>query len=104
MALVHRVDLNHVQQMIWQAVAQIPAGQVTSYGTIAKDIGFPNHARYVGATLKKLPSDSRLPWHRVLNSKGAIAFAKGTPQYQEQRLRLEQEGVVFIEGRAQLVG
>lgn len=85
--------------MIWQSVAAIPEGQVTSYGDIARHCGYPGHARFVGTTLKQLPADSLLPWHRVIKTDGQLAFPVGTPQYQRQRQRLEHEGVKFIEQR-----
>lgn len=84
-----------MNEIIWQVLASIPKGKVASYGHIAKLCGYPGHARYVGHTLKQLPEDTGLPWHRVINSKGQISFAKGTDAYQRQRTRLEQEGIVF---------
>lgn len=85
--------------MIWQTVAAIPEGQVSSYGDIAKACGYPKHARFVGTTLRQLPADSLLPWHRVIKSDGQLAFPVGTAQYQRQKQRLELEGVNFIEQR-----
>ncbi|MDF1589702.1 MAG: MGMT family protein [Gammaproteobacteria bacterium] len=41
-----------IDEIIWQIVASIPKGNVGTYGQIAKLAGYPNHARYVGATLK----------------------------------------------------
>lgn len=82
-------------QRIWQVVSQIPPGSVASYGQVAKLAGLPNAARLVGTVLKKLPSNTRLPWHRVINSYGKIAFAADSPRFREQKLRLENEGVQF---------
>ncbi|MCG8316271.1 MAG: MGMT family protein [Pseudomonadales bacterium] len=64
--------------LIVQTVASIPAGKVASYGTIARLCGYATYARYVGTVLKQLPADTRLPWHRVINSKGEIAFPAGS--------------------------
>ena len=89
---IDRLDINEI---IWQVVASIPKGSVATYGQIAKLAGYPNHARYVGATLKKLPKDSLLPWHRVVNSKGALAFPLGSERYQQQKSLLEAEGIEF---------
>lgn len=85
-----------LNEIIWQVVAAIPLGKVASYGQVARLAGSPNHARYVGTTLKKLPADTALPWHRVLNAKGEIAFASGTNAFDIQRERLLAEGVVFL--------
>ena len=80
---------------IWSIVSHIPEGKIISYGTIASLAGLPGHARYVGYTLKHLPPNSSLPWHRVINSKGCISFQIGSEKYRTQKARLQQEGVVF---------
>jgi methylated-DNA-protein-cysteine methyltransferase-like protein len=84
-----------LQEQIWQLVATIPPGRVATYGQIARLAGYPSHARYVGTTLKNLPRDTTLPWHRVLRSSGAPAFPPGSPGYRNQRRRLEAEHVGF---------
>ncbi len=84
-----------INEIIWQIVAAIPRGSVATYGDIAKLAGYPNHARYVGTTLKNLPAESTLPWHRVVNAKGELSFAKDSEHYQKQRPLLESEGVTF---------
>jgi methylated-DNA-protein-cysteine methyltransferase-like protein len=46
--------------------------------------------------------DARLPWHRVLNARGAISLrAEGPGGSVLQRLRLEREGVRF-DGRGRV--
>jgi methylated-DNA-protein-cysteine methyltransferase-like protein len=90
---------DELKRIIWQQVAAIPFGKVATYGQIARLCGYPGHARYVGTTLKQLPSDSALPWHRVINARGHIAFAEGSAAGQRQRERLQREGVE-VEGTA----
>lgn len=89
---MNNVKLN---EMIWQIVASIPKGKVAAYGQIAKLAGFPNHARYVGATLKNLPNNTKLPWHRVLSAKREISFPLDSEHYKIQRELLIAEGVLF---------
>ncbi len=84
-----------LNEIVWQVIAAIPQGKVATYGQIAKLCGYPGHARYVGHTLKKLPHGTFLPWHRVINARGEIAFPPESEGYQIQRSRLEQEGVRF---------
>lgn len=84
-----------LRTLIWQQVAAIPRGRVSTYGQIARLAGYPHHARYVGTTLRQLPESSQLPWHRVINARGAIAFAEGSPAWQRQRQRLQEEGIRF---------
>lgn len=81
-------------ERIWQVVVSIPKGYVASYGQIAKIAGLPGYARFVGTTLGKLPRDTRLPWHRVVNASLAIA-PRGGGRMLEQKRRLRDEGVSF---------
>lgn len=82
------------QERLWQALSCIPEGQVIAYGSLAVMAGLPGRARWVGRTLAALPSDTRLPWHRVINAAGRISFAPGTEAFEHQRSRLEAEGIV----------
>ena len=90
------------QERIWQIVYQIPVGRVASYGQIATLAGLPGRARLVGRTLKNLPHPTSLPWHRVCNAQGRLSLPPESSSHQEQRLRLEAEGIVFIQGKISL--
>ncbi|MEQ8689825.1 MAG: methylated-DNA--[protein]-cysteine S-methyltransferase [Pseudomonadales bacterium] len=83
-----------MQQLIWQTVAMIPKGKVASYGQIARLIGYPNHSRYVGTTLKNLPRNSRLPWFRVVNSNLKISQRGGGAARQKRLLLAEDVNFV----------
>ena len=96
------MDKLQLNEIIWQIVASIPQGQVTTYGQIARLAGFPNHARYVGATLRNLPSGSTLPWHRVINAKGEISFPLNSEAYQRQKRLLESDGIIFDDTKISL--
>ena len=80
---------------IWQVVSAIPPGHVASYGDVARHAGLPGGARRVGAALRKLPPDTRIPWHRVINAGGRISLPANSTSAREQRKRLENENVVF---------
>lgn len=87
------------KERIWQIVHRVPRGKVASYGQVAKMADLPGYARYVGYVMKTLPPETKLPWYRVVNSQGRISFVLGTSQYLRQKSLLEEEGIVFIEGR-----
>ncbi len=72
----------------------IPRGRVVSYGQVAQLAGSPGAARQVVRILHTCAGPERLPWHRVLRKNGEIALppARGG---EEQRARLEDEGVEF---------
>lgn len=78
-------------QRVWQIVAAIPEGYVTTYGDVARLAGSPRAARQVGGVLKRLPEGSTLPWHRVVNRHGIISLTG--PDLQRQRQALLAEGV-----------
>ena len=87
-------------ERIWKAVAEIPRGEVASYGGIARRAGAPGRARLVGHALKVAPDSLKLPWHRVLNAQGRISLPAGSKAHRVQRRKLEAEGVPFRNGRA----
>lgn len=92
-----------IHQDIFQVVALIPYGKVATYGQIAALAGFPRHARLVGYALNRLDADSDLPWHRVINSQGKLSLQILDEQADNiQKIKLEQEGVVFIGERVNL--
>lgn len=82
------------KSQVWQVVAMIPKGKVASYGQIAALIGLPSHARFIGATLRNLPKNTKLPWFRVVNSSLRISLRGGGEE--RQRRLLEAEDVIFI--------
>lgn len=82
-------------ERVYETVEQIPEGMVATYGQIARLIGEPRRARYVGFALHSNPRPGIVPCHRVVFADGSICqgFAFGGPG--AQRALLEDEGVVF---------
>ncbi|GGM25663.1 methylated-DNA--[protein]-cysteine S-methyltransferase [Paraliobacillus quinghaiensis] len=74
-------------------VQKIPAGKVMTYGQIAREAGNPRAARQVARLLHSLSDKYKLPWHRVINSKGEISLSG--ERLESQKGLLEQEGVQF---------
>src|SRR3954467_9042949 len=73
-------------------IKAIPEGKVMTYGQIAREAGSPRAARQVVRVLHSMSRKHRLPWHRVVNTKGQIAIQEDE-SYQEQLFSLESEGV-----------
>lgn len=92
----------NLHEIIWQVVANIPEGKVATYGQIAKIAGYTSYARFVGATLRNLPKNTELPWHRVINAQGRISFPYGSEAYKRQQSLLESEGIVFVNSKISL--
>ena len=86
-------------QRVYDVVRRIPCGSVTTYGQIARMIGEPRKARYVGFAMHASPGVAGgVPCHRVVFADGSLApgFAFGGAD--EQRRMLEEEGVAFLPG------
>jgi len=60
------------QRDVWQALLQIPRGQVISYGDVANDIGRPKASRAVGSAVGENPVSLIVPCHRVVQSSGGL--------------------------------
>lgn len=90
----HRTVNEHFRR-IHRVVAEIPEGRVATYGQVALLAGLPRRARLVGRALAALDGESDLPWHRVVNARGAISPRGGSPYEHFQRLMLEDEGIAF---------
>ena len=81
-------------ERVYETVERIPYGRVATFGQIAKMIGRPKCARFVGYA-----SNNRaywhLPWHRVVFKDGVLN--PGMPDVQYRALRAE--GVKFDKKR-----
>jgi len=77
------------QQKVWQALEEIPYGELRSYGEVAKHIGQPKAARAVGMANNKNPILILIPCHRVVGAKGnLVGYAAGL-SVKEHLLKLE---------------
>ena len=78
---------------IYELVANIPKGKVTTYGALAKIVGVS--PRVIGFALHQNKDPKNIPCHRVINSKEKISsgYAFGGPNIQKEML--EDEGVKF---------
>ena len=80
-----------IYDRIYAAVRRIPRGKVATYGQIAAMVPRCSGARQVGYALHALPATTVVPWHRVVNARGAISI--GGDGALTQMLLLEREGV-----------
>lgn len=58
------------QLKIWESLLKIPMGQLSTYGSIAKQIGNSNASRAVGTAIGSNPVAFLIPCHRVIQSTG----------------------------------
>jgi AraC family transcriptional regulator of adaptative response/methylated-DNA-[protein]-cysteine methyltransferase len=78
------------QESVWQALANIPYGEIRSYGDIAGEIGQPTAVRAVG----RANGDNRIaiiiPCHRVVGADGELTGYGGGLWRKEYLLAMEQ--------------
>ncbi|MCC7175151.1 MAG: MGMT family protein [Bryobacterales bacterium] len=74
-----------------RAIRQIPRGRVATYAQVAAAAGYPLYHRQVVQLLRR--SGELLPWQRVVGAGGVIRLRHEMAD--EQRMRLEMEGVRF---------
>lgn len=92
------MDRSDFYQKVYDVVAEIPFGKVTTYGAIAGYLGVRSGARMVGYALNNSASKAGIsvPAHRVVNRLGQLTGRSHFPG-DSMRERLEQEGVEFTE-------
>lgn len=85
---------------IYELVAKVPKGKVTTYSRLAQIVG--TTPKVVGYALHCNKDPKNVPCHRVINSKGGISqgYAFGGPD--KQQLMLENEGIKFQNGKTDL--
>lgn len=79
-------------QDVFELVALIPEGRVTSYGTIAKYLGAAKSSRLVGWAMNMSHThETNIPAHRVVNRNGLLTGKMHfeTPDTMANRLRAE---------------
>ncbi len=84
-----------------RVIRSIPKGKVATYGQVAAAAGYPLYHRAVARLLRMEGSASLLPWQRVIGAGGEIKLRFEAAE--EQRFRLQLEGVEFRGRRVDLV-
>ncbi len=82
-------------ERVYEIVGGIPPGKVMTYGQIASRIGTKD-ARRVGHALHA-NNDRNCPCHRVVNKEGRVSHSYSFGGYREQKVRLLDEGVTFLD-------
>jgi len=83
------MDGTPFQQAVWAALREIPYGETTSYGALARRLGAPDAARAVGLANGRNPISVIVPCHRVIGANGSLTgFGGGL---ERKRLLLELE-------------
>ena len=90
------VDLGPAREFgraVLEQLAQVPYGELTTYGRLAARAGKPRAARAVGTVMNRNPVPIVLPCHRVVGSTGSlVGYAGGLDR---KRTLLELEGALL---------
>ena len=78
------------QRRVWTALADVPFGQTTTYGALARQLGDPGAAQAVGAANGANPLAIVVPCHRVVGSGGALVGYAGGLHRKRALLDLER--------------
>ena len=92
-----RLDLDlcsEFQRNVIIAEYVIPRGYVSTYGKIAKYLGYPQSSRAVGRALATNPFPLVIPCHRAVKSSGELGGYQGGIEMKKKLL--EMEGIRYI--------
>ncbi len=85
---------------VLEIIKMIPPGKVMTYGQIAAYANNSRGARQVSRILHSMSLKYKLPWHRVINSKGTISLT-GEAGF-IQGAMLAEEGIIVLNKKIDL--
>src|SRR5882757_2666961 len=86
---------------VFEIVALIPKGKVTSYGAIANYLGTKMSARMVGWAMNAAHGKKKVPAHRVVNAAGLLTGKFHFETLTTMQEKLEKEGVKVKKDKVQ---
>lgn len=95
--LANATDISPFQRRVYEALLEVPAGKVTTYGALARRIGCGS-AQAVGQALRRNPFAPQVPCHRVVAADGALTGFGGCRDavaLARKRALLESEKVLW---------
>lgn len=87
-------------ERVYKIVKKIPRGKVMTYGQVAKALG-TRDARRVGQALHA-NTNPEIPCHRVVFADGNLAPGYAFGGREEQKKRLEGEGVRLVDNKVDM--
>jgi methylated-DNA-[protein]-cysteine S-methyltransferase len=70
-------DGNDLQRRVWDLVRQVPYGQTSTYGRLARDLGDGTTPQEAGAAVGRNPLCILIPCHRIVSSTGKLTGYAG---------------------------
>lgn len=93
--------MNTFTEQAIKVIVSVPKGKVLTYGQVARLAGSPRAARQVGWLLNSMSDKYRLPWHRIINSKGEISLRDPEGAFM-QKMLLESENIDIVDYKIDL--
>lgn len=86
-----------IDKKIYKKLLEVPEGKITTYGDLAKAVGFKNGQRAVGKIMNKNPYPVIIPCHRVVRSDGKVG---GYGYGEDIKINmLKREGIKIKDGK-----
>lgn len=79
------------QRSVWRRLLQIPYGETTTYGALARELGDPGASRAVGLANGSNPIPIVIPCHRVIGANGSLTGFGGGLPIKQALLELESK-------------
>jgi len=94
----------NLEQKIYKKLLEVPKGQITTYGELAKAVGLKNGQRIIGKIMNKNPYPVIVPCHRVVMSNGKVGgYAYGehikTKLLNDEGIQIKNGKIVDLENR-----
>lgn len=93
---------NPFERSVWRALLEIPYGETTTYGAVAREIGHPDAARAVGLANGRNPIAVIIPCHRVIGADGTLTGYGGGLERKRLLLDLESGVLPLVPSFAQV--
>jgi methylated-DNA-[protein]-cysteine S-methyltransferase len=94
----------NLEQKIYKKLLEVPKGNITTYGELAKAVGLKNGQRAVGKIMNKNPYPVIIPCHRVVMSTGKIGgYAYGenvkTKMLSDEDIEIQNGKILELENK-----
>ncbi|MCX4364690.1 MAG: MGMT family protein [Bacilli bacterium] len=91
-----------MKEKVYEYLRIIPKGKVATYGSIALYLGNKNLSRVVGNILHSNEDGDNFPCYKVVNAKGYLSKNYKFGGIDEQKRRLEGDGIEVTNYRVDL--
>jgi methylated-DNA-[protein]-cysteine S-methyltransferase len=81
---------------VWELIAQVPYGQTTTYGDLARRLGGQADPREVGGAVGRNPLCILIPCHRVVGSTGKLTGYAGGLRRKRALLEMERARITPV--------